>query len=122
MFFGSRNACGSFCLAILQMERECGLSSFLAAYFDDLTIHSLTFEDHLVHLRKFLEAMVKYRLKINLPKSKVAAKEAKALGFLVSAEGIRPQPEVIEAILHMQTPTNRSEVRTLLGFVGHYRI
>ena len=63
---------------------------------------------------------MKYRLKINLPKSVVAAKEVKALGVLVSAEGINPTPQDVEAILHMQTPTSRSEVKTLLGFVGHH--
>jgi len=121
MFFGSKNACAAFCLGILRMEIDSGLSKFLAAYFDDLTLHSLTFADHLIHLRKFLEAIVKYRLKINLPKSVVAAKEVKALGVMVSAEGIRPTPQDIEAILRMQTPTSRSEVKTLLGFVGHHR-
>ena len=121
MFFGSKNACAAFCLGILRMEIDSDLSKFLAAYFDDLTLHSLTFSDHLIHLRKFLEAIVKYHLKINLPKSVVAAKEVKALGVLVSAEGIRPTPQDIEAILRMQTPASRSEVKTLLGFVGHHR-
>ena len=121
LFFGSKNACAAFCLGILRMEMDSNLSDFLAAYFDDLTVHSLSFSDHLAHLRKFLEAIVKYRLKINLSKSVVAAKEVKALGVLVSAEGIRPTPQDVEAILHMQTPTSRSEVKTLLGFVGHHR-
>ena len=121
MFFGSKNACAAFCLGILKMEIDSDLSAFLAAYFDDLTIHSGTFDDHVAHLRKFLSAIIKNRLKINLPKSIVAAKEVKALGYLVSADGIQPTPEFIEAVLRMQTPSTRSEVKTLLGFVGHYR-
>ena len=47
LFFGSKNACAAFCLGILRMELDSDLSKFLAAYFDDLTIHSLTFADHL---------------------------------------------------------------------------
>ena len=58
LFFGSKNACAAFCLGILRIEIDSDLSDFLAAYFDDLTIHSLSFSDHLVHLRKFLEAIV----------------------------------------------------------------
>ena len=103
------------------MEKDCDLSTFMAAYFDDLTVHSQSFEDHLIHLRKFLQAIVKYKLKINLPKSIVASKEVKALGVMVSKEGIRPCPEDVEAILNMQTPTSRSELKTLLGFVGFHR-
>ena len=115
MPFGTRNACARFCLAILRLERDSDLSKFLAAYFDDLTVHSLTFEDHLTHLRKFLEAIVKHKLKINLFKSVIGAKEVKALGVLVSALGIRPTPEDIEAFQCMQTPSSRADVKILLG-------
>ena len=121
MFFGSKTACAFFCLRILRVEIDAELSAFLAAYFDDLTIHSLTFDDHLIHLRKFLTAMVKYRLKINLPKSIIAAKEAKALGVMVSSKGIYPVPEDIDAIIRMPHPTTRTEVKAFLGTTGFYR-
>ena len=122
MFFGSKTACAFFCLRILRIEIDNDLSAFLAPYFDDLSVHSLSFEDHLVHLRKFLAAIVKYRLKINLPKSIIGAEEVKALGVMVSAKGIKPVPEDIDAIVRMPQPTTRSEVRTLLGMTGFYRL
>ena len=121
MFFGSKTACAFFCLRILRFEIDSELSAFLAAYFDDLSVHSLTFDHHLSHLKNFLDATVKYNLKINLPKSVIAASEVKSLCVLVSAKGIRPVRSDVDAILRMPHPTNRTEVRALLGMTGFYR-
>ena len=43
------------------------------------------------------------------------------LGYIISANGIRGNPEKTKAISSMKPPTNVSEVRTFLGMTGYYR-
>ena len=47
-------------------------------------------------------------------------KELKYLGHVVSDQGITPNPERIEAIVNMPTPTNAKQVNTFKGMVNFY--
>jgi hypothetical protein len=44
------------------------------------------------------------------------------LGHIISEEGIEVDPEKIKAIAGWPTPRNISEVRSLMGLAGYYRI
>ena len=44
------------------------------------------------------------------------------LGFETYAEGIGPNPAKISAITKMKIPQNKSDVKTLLGICGYYRM
>ena len=48
-------------------------------------------------------------------------KQIKFLGHLVSADGIRVNPEKVKAIVDWQTPTSTKDVRSFLGVSGYYR-
>ena len=43
------------------------------------------------------------------------------LGFLLTKEGIRPQPKKVEAMERMKAPTNRRQLKMFLGMVNFYR-
>ena len=43
------------------------------------------------------------------------------LGHLVSEEGLRPDPRLLESIREIQPPTSVTQVRSFLGLVGYYR-
>lgn len=43
------------------------------------------------------------------------------LGHVVSENGISCDPSKIEAIKNWLTPTNKTEVRSVLGLIGYYR-
>jgi hypothetical protein len=42
------------------------------------------------------------------------------LGFVISGEGIRPNPAKVIQVQNLAPPANESEVRTFLGMVGYY--
>lgn len=48
-------------------------------------------------------------------------RQGKLLGHVVSSGGLMTDPEKMRVIEEMQTPTNVSAVRSLLGHVGYYR-
>ncbi len=43
------------------------------------------------------------------------------MGHIVSKEGIKPDPENVEAVEKMKPPTNVKETRRFLGIAGFYR-
>ena len=47
--------------------------------------------------------------------------EIEYLGYIITKEGVKPQPKKVQAILDMQRPTNKMEVRHFLGMVQFYR-
>ena len=92
MFVGLKNACAHFCKGITVMEAEEKLTPFLSAYFDDLTVFSTTFQEHLTHLDLFFTAIIKRGYKIGILKTTIAALKVKALGSMISVDGIHPPP------------------------------
>ncbi|GFS88901.1 retrovirus-related Pol polyprotein from transposon gypsy [Nephila pilipes] len=44
------------------------------------------------------------------------------LGFLITAEGSRPLPEKVEAIINYTLPSIIHDLRTFLGLINFYRI
>ena len=95
---------------------------YVRAYIDDLLILSnSTFEDHLEKLRKVLERLRNAGLRVNATKSTFLASEIEYLGYLLTRDGIKPQPEKVKAILAINPPTNVKSLRTFIGMVQYYR-
>jgi hypothetical protein len=49
-------------------------------------------------------------------------KEVSYLGHKLSAQGLRPDPEKIYAVMKFSTPTNTREIKQYLGLCSYYRI
>jgi hypothetical protein len=56
-------------------------------------------------------------LKVNAAKSLFCAHEIEYLGYILTREGIKPQPKKVQAILALNPPTNIKELRHFLGMV-----
>eukprot|EP00956_Cyclotella_meneghiniana_P029946 scaffold74227_cov38-Cyclotella_meneghiniana.AAC.1 len=95
---------------------------FVRAYIDDLLcITKESYEDHLGKLRQVLQRVQKAGLKVKAPKCQFCAVETEYLGYVLSTDGIRPQPKKIEAILALTEPKNVKDLRKFLGMVQYYR-
>ena len=93
----------------------------LLIYLDNLIIFSKTFEDHLERLQIVFDRLQEHGLKLKPSKCHLVRKEVQYLGHLVSAEGIKTNPEKISRVKDWERPTNRKEVLKFLGFAGYYR-
>eukprot|EP00804_Cyclotella_cryptica_P006434 CCRYP_018063-RA/>CCRYP_018063-RA protein AED:0.26 eAED:0.28 QI:0/0/0/1/1/1/2/0/354 len=78
---------------------------FVRAYIDDLLcITKGTLEDHLAKLELVLSRLQDANLKVNARKSNFCAIETEYLGYILSREGIKPQPKKVQSILALTPP------------------
>ena len=78
-------------------------------------------EDHEKHLDQVFERLQKYQLTLKSGKCRFKQPEVKLLGFIISAAGIRADPDKVEAITQSLPPQNKTDVRSFLGAVGYNR-
>ncbi|CAJ0598125.1 unnamed protein product [Cylicocyclus nassatus] len=60
-------------------------------------------------------------MKLKASKCEFAKEEIKFLGFILSKEGIRPNPEKTRAFDQYSQPTNATEVKSFLGMCSFFR-
>ncbi|GFX93612.1 retrovirus-related Pol polyprotein from transposon 412 [Trichonephila clavipes] len=80
-----------------------------------------TFEEHLQNIRKVLSKLRDANLKLNPSKCKFFQKEVNYLGHIISAEGVRTDPEKVSAVKNWKRPENLRELQSFLGLCTYYR-
>ena len=72
-------------------------------------------------MRKVLQRLRDNQLQVHADKSSFCALETEYLGFILTPDGIRPQPKKVQAILNIAPPKNVRHVRSFLGAINHYK-
>ncbi len=92
---------------------------FVQAYIDNLLIITRrTLVEHLQTMETVLTSLCDAGLKVNSAKSLFCAHEIKYLGYILTREGIKPQPKKVQEILALNQPDNVNELRHFLGMCG----
>ena len=120
MPFGLTNAPATFQRLMEASMGEMHLKECLI-FLDDILIFSSTFDEHLKRLEAVFYKLEKHNLKLKPSKREFFMREVKYLGHIVSEEGIRTDPEKIEALKTWPIPENVKSLRSFLGFAGYYR-
>ena len=95
---------------------------YVRAYIDDLLIITRgTLDDHLSKVETVLARLREAGLKVNAAKSFFCTHEIEYLGYILTREGIKPQPKKVQAILTLKPPNTVKELRHFLGMVQYYR-
>eukprot|EP00804_Cyclotella_cryptica_P020477 CCRYP_019793-RB/>CCRYP_019793-RB protein AED:0.03 eAED:0.02 QI:0/0/0/1/0/0/2/0/728 len=95
---------------------------FVRTYLDDLLcISKGSLEDHLNKLRRVFIRLRDAGLTVNARTSSFCAVETEYLGYVLSRDGIKPQPKKVQAILALTPPQNVKQLRRFLGTVQYYR-
>jgi hypothetical protein len=95
---------------------------FVQAYMDDLLIIARgILDEHLQKMAMVLTRLRDARLKVNAAKSLFCLHKMKYLGYILTRDGIKPQPEKVQMILTLNLPNNVKELRHSLGLVQYYR-
>ncbi|CAB4041011.1 Hypothetical predicted protein, partial [Paramuricea clavata] len=87
---------------------------------DDVLVHGATQEEHDRRLEAVLQRLGNANVTLNAEKCVFNVSSVKFLGQIVGADGIKPDPEKIQAIREMPHPTNLHEVRSFLGMVNQF--
>jgi hypothetical protein len=94
---------------------------FVQGYMDNLLIITRGILDkHLKKMETVLTRLHDAGFKVNAAKSSFCAHEIKYLGYILTREGIKPQPKKVQAILALNSSNNVKELRHLLGIVQYY--
>lgn len=72
-------------------------------------------------MREVFRRLRKANLQVNATKSNFCARETEFLGFVLSQQGIKPQPKKVDAILRLAPPKNVHQVRSFVGMLNHYK-
>jgi hypothetical protein len=120
MPFGLMNAGATFwCSMDIAFIGE--RDKFVVVYLDDITVFSKSDKKHCRHLRKVFLKCRRFGISLNPKKSLFAMKEGKLLGHIVSAEGVRIDPNRVEAIQSLSIPRSKKEVQSFVGKINFLR-
>lgn len=90
-------------------------------YLDDIIVYSTSLQEHIVKLEKVFKKLRDSNFKIQLDKSEFLKLETDFLGHVISADGVKPNPEKIKAISKYPIPKTPTEIKRFLGLLGYYR-
>ena len=103
------------------MLRVCEGLKRVRLFFDDIVCFSKNGEEHVTDLERFFERLTIFNLKLAPKKAYIGVRVIKVLGHRVTAKGVEPDPEKVEAMAKLPMPSNISQLRSLLGALSYYR-
>ena len=118
--FGLVNAPATFQRLMCALFREDVLEH-LIVYLDDVIIFSPDIPTHIERLDKVMRKLSTSGLRVEPNKCQLFKKEVRFLGHLVTANGVRTDPEKIAAVAGWHRPDTLKELRRFLGFCAYYR-
>ena len=86
---------------------------------DDVLIHAATQEKHDGRLKEVLERLSAAGVTLNVDKCTFSVPKIKFLGNVLSADGIKVDPEKVAAVVNLSAPKNVHEFHVFLGMVNH---
>ena len=87
---------------------------------DYVLVHGRNQEEHDEHLSQVLHRLQEANLTLNVAKCQFSKKKVDFLGQVIDATGIRPNPEKLDAIRKVPTPTNVADVCRFLGMANQF--
>ena len=118
--FGLSNGPAAFQRLINEVLMDY-LDKFVTGYIDDLLIYSDDEDEHEIHVKKVMDRLREAGLQASIKKCEFHVTETKFLGFVLSTDGIKVDPQKIDVILAWKTPNNVQGVQSFLGFCNFYR-
>ncbi|GJW29970.1 reverse transcriptase domain-containing protein [Tanacetum coccineum] len=85
------------------------------AYVDDMAIKSKTELEMIKGVEETLLTLKKVNMKLNPKKCSFVVEKGKFLGYILTSEGIRANPEKTKAIVNMPSPSNLKQMQRLSG-------
>jgi hypothetical protein len=96
------------------------LDTFVIVFLDDILIYSNLKEYHEKHLNMVLQVLWEHQLYAKLSKCSFYHNHIHYLGHIISEEGIKVDPENIEAIRGWSSPKNVIEFRSFMDLASYH--
>lgn len=118
--FGLKTSPAIFQRILTNIIRKHNLSDFVMCYIDDIMVFSKSFNEHMNHLQKLLDAIAEEGFRLKLTKCKFAAQSVRFLGHIVKGNTITPLKDNLRSIAEFPAPQNKKQIRQFLGKVNFY--
>lgn len=89
------------------------------AIIDDKLIAGRDIAHHDSVLEAVLNCARTYNLKLNFERVRVRKQQVQYVGHIISAEGLKPDPEKVRAMKDMPPPEVKEDVRQILGSIQY---
>ena len=90
-------------------------------YIDDLLVlNKDSFENHIDQMGIILGRLRAAGLEVNAPKWSFGLKEIPYVWYVITMEGIKPDPKKVQGIMDLGQPSTTNEARALIGMVQYY--
>ena len=97
------------------------INKICLVYLDDIIILGTSLQEHIENIKTIFNTLKEHNLKVQLDKSEFLRKEVAYLGHIVTKDGIRPNPDKINAVKSFPIPKTPKEIKQFLGLIGYYR-
>ena len=75
--------------------------------------------NHDENLRKLLNRAREVNLKLHSKKMSLKKPQVKFFGYVISKDGLKPDPDKVKAVKDMPKPTCKKDTLSLLGFINY---
>ena len=96
------------------------LDNFVTAFVDDLIIYSKNEKDHEQYMKAVLQWLHNAGLQASIKKCEFHVTWTKYLGFILTMDGIKVDPEKTQVIHDWNVPSTVQGVQSFLGFCNFY--
>lgn len=118
--FGLNNSPATF-QRLMNLELAGLIGIDCMVYIDDILIFSSTIQQHCERLSRVFDRLRAVRLFAQPEKCFFLQKEVRYLGYIISEEGYRADPDKVKSVENFPRPTNVREIRSFLGLCNYYR-
>lgn len=115
--FGLKTSPAIFQRILSNILRKNNLSDFSVNY---ILIFSKTFQEHIKHLNKQLNAIMKEGFRLKLSKCTFAADLVKYLGHIIKKNSVSPLKDNLVSVRDFPIPKTRKNIRQFLGKINFY--
>lgn len=122
MPFGLKNAPAVFQRFVSEIFADLIKAGKIQVYIDDIIIATETIEEHDYILGQVLQRLTEKQLELKLSKCRFAYERIDYLGYVVTAEGIRPNDDHINAVKQLKLPKNAKDLQQNLGLFSYFRM
>jgi hypothetical protein len=120
MSFGLTNVPSNFMRLMNEVLKDF-IGKFVIVYLDDILIFNKIGAEHLKHLAAVMRRLQQEKLLINMKKSSFMRTKLIYLGFVISANELKMDPEKVNAIKDWPSPKSVFEVQSFHGLASFYR-
>jgi len=120
MPFGLKNAPKYFAKIMAEILADL-VGQICEVFIDDILIYAVTEEELLANLRRVLERLREFRLRVNPAKCRLGLSQIEYLGHIVNERGVTMSSGRRAELARRGPPASTTSLRSFLGYANYFR-